>query len=107
MTTEEKLKKIQEKKRKMEEQEKLLEKKLKEEQERKQKKISDDTRKTVEKYFGVLNAPEDVEIVNLILSDLEERIKTLKAELMPVVKTEEIEGQDIEEQAGNAETSVV
>lgn len=107
MTTEEKLKKIQEKKKKMEEQEKLLERKLKEEQEKKQKKISDDTRKTVEKYFGVLNGSEDVEMVNLILSDLEEQIKILKAELMPSVKAEEIEGQDIEEQAGNDEVSVV
>ena len=49
----------------------------------------------------------DVEMVNLILSDLEEQIKILKAELMPSVKTEEIKGQDIEEQAGNDEVSVV
>lgn len=107
MTTEEKLRKIQEKKKKMEEQEKLLERKLKEEQERKQKKISEDTRKTVEKYFGVLNSSDDVEMVNLILANLEEQIKILQSDLMLSVETEEIGEQDIEEQAGNDEVSVV
>lgn len=104
---EEKLMKVQQKRKKLEEQEKILLQKLKEEQEKKQKKISDDTRRTVEKYFGILNDPEDVEMVNLILSNLEEQIKILQAELRPPVETEEIGEQDIEEQARNDEVSVV